>query len=237
MKKKDRGDLLHHSIIYKILSSLLYIIAYPILFVLTKLVHGLEIEGRENLKNLEDGYIVTANHINMLDCAMVVLSLFPRTPYFLTLQTNLEIPFIKYLVALFRAFPVPRKYGDKVKMVNTVDKLLKDEEIVGIYPEGELIPYYNGVREFKDGAFNFAVKNQVPVLPIVFTYREVTGWRKYFKRKPFITLNILEPEYPEEYFNKENVRKLKEKVHRKMQNPNVRKKATDGELESLHYVN
>ena len=183
MKKKDRGDLLHHSIIYKILSSLLYIIAYPILFVLTKLVHGLEIEGRENLKNLEDGYIVTANHINMLDCAMVVLSLFPRTPYFLTLQTNLEIPFIKYLVALFRAFPVPRKYGDKVKMVNTVDKLLKDEEIVGIYPEGELIPYYNGVREFKDGAFNFAVKNQVPVLPIVFTYREVTGWRKYFKRK------------------------------------------------------
>lgn len=122
-------------------------------------------------------------------------------------------------------------------MVNTVDKLLKDEEIVGIYPEGELIPYYNGVREFKDGAFNFAVKNQVPVLPIVFTYREVTGWRKYFKRKPFITLNILEPEYPDEYFNKENVRNLKEKVHRKMQNPNVRKKATDGELESLHYVN
>ena len=237
MKKKDRGDLLHHSIIYKILSSLLYIIAYPILFVLTKLVHGLEIEGRENLKNLEDGYIVTANHINMLDCAMVVLSLFPRTPYFLILQTNLEIPFIKYLVALFRAFPVPRKYGDKVKMVNTVDKLLKDEEIVGIYPEGELIPYYNGVREFKDGAFNFAVKNQVPVLPIVFTYREVTGWRKYFKRKPFITLNILEPEYPDEYFNKENVRNLNEKVHRKMQNPNVRKKATDGELESLHYVN
>lgn len=113
MKKKDRGDLLHHSIIYKILSSLLYIIAYPILFVLTKLVHGLEIEGRENLKNLEDGYIVTANHINMLDCAMVVLSLFPRTPYFLTLQTNLEIPFIKYLVALFRAFPVPRKYGTR----------------------------------------------------------------------------------------------------------------------------
>ena len=81
-KEKIEAICLHHSIIYKILSSLLYIIAYPILFVLTKLVHGLEIEGRENLKNLEDGYIVTANHINMLDCAMVVLSLFPRTPYF-----------------------------------------------------------------------------------------------------------------------------------------------------------
>ena len=33
MNKK--GDLLHHSIIYKVLSSLLYLIAYPILFILT----------------------------------------------------------------------------------------------------------------------------------------------------------------------------------------------------------
>ena len=45
MNKK--GDLLHHSIIYKILSSLLYLIAYPILFLLTKIWMGLKIEGRE----------------------------------------------------------------------------------------------------------------------------------------------------------------------------------------------
>ena len=44
MNKK--GDLLHHSIIYKVLSNLLYLIAYPILFILTKLWHGLKIEGR-----------------------------------------------------------------------------------------------------------------------------------------------------------------------------------------------
>ena len=42
-----------HSIIFKILSSLLYLIAYTILFIVTKLWLGLKIEGRENLSKKE----------------------------------------------------------------------------------------------------------------------------------------------------------------------------------------
>lgn len=174
MNKK--GDLLHHSIIYKVLSSLLYLIAYPILFILTKLWHGLKIEGRENL----------------------------------------EIPFIKYLVMLFRGIPIPRNKSGKEKMINTIDDLLQKGEVVGIYPEGELIPYYEGIREFKNGAFNFAVKNQVPILPIVFTYREPEGIIKLIKKKPFITLTILEPEFPKPERTMANVVELKNRVQRKM---------------------
>ena len=211
-----RGDLLHHSLIYKILSSLLYLIAHPILFLVTKLWLGLKVEGRENLSKMGDEYITVANHINMIDCAMIALAIFPRIPYFLTLQSNLEIPFIKYLVMLFRGIPIPRKKSGKEKMVNTIDGLLKRGEIVGIYPEGHLIPYYDGIREFKNGAFNFAVRNQVPILPIVFTYREPEGIIRFIKRKPFITLTILEPEYPKTEISKANVQELKNRVYRKM---------------------
>ena len=151
------------------MSSLLYLIAYPILFIITKLWLGLKVEGRENLNKVGDEYITVANHINMIDCAMIVLSIFPRIPYFLTLQSNLEIPFIKYLVMLFRGIPIPRNISGKEKMVNTIDGLLKKGEVVGIYPEGHLIPYCDGLREFKNGAFAFSVKNQVPVVPILFT--------------------------------------------------------------------
>lgn len=214
MNKK--GDLLHHSIIYKILSSLLYLIAYPILFLITKIWMGLKIEGRENLNKVGDEYITVANHINMIDCAMITLSIFPRIPYFLTLQSNLEIPIIKYLVMLFRGIPIPRSKTGKEKMVNTIDGLLKKGEVVGIYPEGHLIPYYDGIREFKNGAFNFSLKNQVPILPIVFTFREPEGVIKKFKKKPFITLTILEPEYPNVEMCKANVEELKGRVQRKM---------------------
>ena len=211
-----RGDLLHHSLIYKILSSLLYLIAYPILFLVTKLWLGLKVEGRENLSKMGDEYITVANHINMIDCAMIALAIFPRIPYFLTLQSNLEIPFIKYLVMLFRGIPIPRNKSGKEKMVNTIDDLLQKGEVVGIYPEGELIPYYEGIREFKNGAFNFAVKNQVPILPIVFTYREPEGIIKLIKKKPFITLTILEPEFPKTEKTMENVVELRNRVQRKM---------------------
>ena len=148
MKENNKDDLLHHSIIYKILSSLLYLIAYPILFLVTKFWLGLKIEGRENLDKVGDEYIAVANHINMIDCAMIALSIFPRVPYFLTLQSNLEIPFIKYLVMLFRGIPIPRKITGKEKMIKTIDKLLKNGEVVGIYPEGHLIPYCDGLRKF-----------------------------------------------------------------------------------------
>lgn len=223
MKKENKNDLLHHSVIYKILSGLLYLIAYPILFIVTKVWLGLKIEGRENLSKVGDEYITVANHINMIDSAMIALSIFPRVPYFLTLQSNLEIPFIKYLVMLFRGIPIPRNIAGKEKMVNTINKLLKSGEVVGIYPEGHLIPYYNGIREFKNGAFSFSVKNQVPILPILFTYREATGIIKLIKRKPFITLTILSPEFPNPEISKESVLELKNRVYRKMSNERMKK--------------
>ena len=214
MNKK--GDLLHHSIIYKILSGLLYLIAYPILFLITKIWFGLKIEGREKLSKIGDEYITVGNHINIIDCAMLTLAIFPRIPYFLTLQSNLEIPFIKYIVMLLRGMPIPMEKSGKEKMINTVNELLQNGEVVGIYPEGHLIPYYDGIREFKNGAFNFAVRNQVPILPIVFTYRETEGIMRFIKRKPFITMTILEPEYPKTEISKANVQELKNRVYRKM---------------------
>ena len=166
----------------------------------------------------------------MIDCAMIALSIFPRVPYFLTLQSNLQIPFIKYLVMLLRGVPIPRNKSGKEKMVNTINKLLKKGEVVGIYPEGHLIPYCDTIREFKDGAFNFSVKNSVPIIPIVFTYREVDDIRRFIKKKPFITLTILNPEYPNLEVSKESIKELKQRVYRKMNNERRMKKIFNEEL-------
>ena len=108
MEKKNKEDLLHHSIIFKILSSLLYLIAYPILFIVTKLWLGLKIEGRENLSKVGDEYITVANHINMIDCAMIVLSIFPRVPYFLTLQSK-GVDFPPSIVEILIGIPQSKK--------------------------------------------------------------------------------------------------------------------------------
>ena len=78
-------------------------------------------------------------------------------------------------------------------------------------------PYHEKIRKFKNGAFEVATRNNVPVIPIVFKFREVTGWRKFIKEKPFITLKILEPVYPNtEASRREQIESLKEIISNKM---------------------
>ncbi len=58
--------------IFSFFSNLLYYgIAIPILTILTKIVYDLKIEGKENVRNLEQGAVTVSNHILILDCAMV----------------------------------------------------------------------------------------------------------------------------------------------------------------------
>ena len=58
-----------------------------------------------------------------------------------------------------------------------------------------------------------AVRNQVPIIPCVFTFREPTGIRKLFKRKPDVTLKILEPIRPDSDKSiRQQVEELKEKT-------------------------
>lgn len=188
---KEDKDLLHHNVAYKIGSFLLYLIAYPILAVLDFTMFGLKINGRKNIP--KGPYIFVCNHVNELDCTWLALAQFPKVPYYLTLQSNLEIPFVKYIVMLLRGVPIPREIDGKKKLIFTVSELLQKNNILGIYPEGELIRYSKKLRSFKSGAFEFAVKNNVKVLPMVAIYRKPKGLLKLLKRKPCITLKILKP--------------------------------------------
>lgn len=61
--------------IFQFFSNILYyIIAFPILHVLTKIIYNLKIEGKENLKEIHSGAISISNHVLILDCAMVRIS-------------------------------------------------------------------------------------------------------------------------------------------------------------------
>lgn len=58
--------------IFKYFSNLIYYgVAVPVLYLLTKVLYDLKIEGKENIKNLETGAVSVSNHVLVLDCAMV----------------------------------------------------------------------------------------------------------------------------------------------------------------------
>lgn len=213
-------EFIPQSFIFKILSFFIYyIIAAPILTIVCKLFLGLKIKGKENIKNIKTGAITVSNHIHYIDCAMIALAFIPQKIYFTTNEDNFKIPFIRYLIKILNAIPIPKRTGNLKRFSSEINNLLNQNEIVHFYPEAALWPYYDRIRNFKSGAFKIAATNNVPIIPIRYTYREPKGLIRFIKKKPFITLNILPPIYPDrnlETYHKTS--KLKDETYIKMKN-------------------
>lgn len=190
----ENYEFVPKSKIFNICSNILYyVIAIPILSVITKIIYDLKIEGKENIDKINNGAITVSNHVLILDCAMVGLSLKSKKIYYTTQEGSFKIPFVRKLIKLLRAIPIPSQISNKKLLFEEIDKLLKGGNLVHFYPEASLWPYCTKLRRFKGGAFNFAVRNDVPIVPIVFVFRDPKGIRKIFKRKKDVTLKILEP--------------------------------------------
>lgn len=211
--------------IFNYFSNMLYYgVAIPVLYVLTRLLYDLKIEGKENLENLKTGAITVSNHVLILDCAMVGLALDEKKVYYTTLEDSFKIPFIRHLIKLLRAIPIPTEQKNKPHFVKALDEVLKEGGMVHFYPEASLWPYYNKIRNFKTGAFRFALRNNVPIVPMIFTFRRPVGIRRVFKRKSDVTLTILEPITFEGEENRQDMYLFKEKVHQAMENAILEKK-------------
>lgn len=212
----EKYEYVPKSIIFNAISSIIYYgIAYPILSILFKIMYDFKIEGRENLETVEGGAVTIANHVLFIDCAMVALASRWRKIHFTTLEGSFKIPFVRTLIKYLGAMPIPSEIKNKENFIKAVDKLLQEEKWVHFYPEASLMPYYTRIRNFKKGAFDFAVRNNVPIIPMVITFREPEGIRKKFKKKKDVTLKILKPIYPEvsNKSNKEKIEDLKKRAY------------------------
>ena len=207
--------------IFSFFSNLLYYgIAFPVLTVLNKIIYDLKIEGKENIKNLKTGAISVSNHVLILDCTMIGLAFGLKKVYFTTREGSFKIPFVRKLIKLLRAIPIPTNTKNKIHFVQELNKAIQNGKVIHFYPEKALWPYYEKIRNFQNGAFDFAIRNNVPVIPIVITFRNPKGIRKFFKKKKDVTVKILKPV---EYINtqeseKYKVEKLKEQVYKIMEN-------------------
>ena len=76
---------------------------------------------------------------------------------------------------------------------------------------------YKKLRPFKNGAFNYAVTNNVPVIPIVNLIRDANRWDKFVGRPFKVTSKVLKPVYPnDELSPKERIIDLKNRVREEM---------------------
>ncbi len=165
--------------------------------VITWIGMGAKVVGRENLRAVKGGAISVCNHVHNLDTLLMKNSLGP----FRTFHTgNYYLLKRGWLGRLFKSggfLPVGTTLGDMKKLQNTVERLVRAGKIVNFYPEHALWPRYEKLRPFKPGAFRYAVKFNVPVLPVFIEFK-MTKIRRFFRLKKKMIVHILPPQYAKE---------------------------------------
>jgi 1-acyl-sn-glycerol-3-phosphate acyltransferase len=124
----------------------------------------IRIEGRENVRK-NSVYMIVSNHQSQMDI-LVAFRLFFHYKW-VSKAEMFRVPFIGWNMILNRY--VKLKRGDK----ESVDQMLRHCSIhlregssIFMFPEGTRSPD-GEVKSFKLGAFEMALKEKVPILPIV----------------------------------------------------------------------
>lgn len=191
-----------------ILKRFCQIIIKPLCFIIAKLVYRVKIEGIENVPK-NSACIICGNHVHALDAPALIAST-SRKIRFMAKQELWKSTGFKFMAWIFDVFPVARGQKD-TEAVKTSMKILKSNEILGMYPEGTRNGMERGIKP-KNGAVNLAIRMNVPIIPF-----GVSGSFKPFTK---VIYRFGEPmnfnEYKDDAKNKEVVDSLTKEVMEKV---------------------
>ncbi|MBQ8840215.1 MAG: 1-acyl-sn-glycerol-3-phosphate acyltransferase [Clostridia bacterium] len=139
-----------------------------------------EIKGIENWQRLQSGAIITCNHFNAFDSFAIqeayhASKKWPKQKFYRVIKEGNYTSFPGFFGELMRHFytlPLSSNLKTMVKFTEATNTLLKKCNFVLFYPEQAMWWNYRKPRPLKPGAYKFAVKNNVPVLPCFITMRD-----------------------------------------------------------------
>ena len=188
----------------KMTRLLLNIMVFP----LTYIRLGLRVKGKENIKKYKDvlkkGVISVCNHVHMWDYLGIMAAVRPHKTNILAWAPNVRGENSSMMRSV-GAIPVPdgNMKGTFAYFEAIKNLLTKDGGWLHIYSEGSMWEYYAPIRPFKKGAAYFAVANDRPIIPLAYSYRPASWWRrKIMKQLAVFTLTIGEPLFPNKDLSK-----------------------------------
>lgn len=142
-------------------------------WILTGVCFGARVKGRKNLKPLKKkGAISICNHFNYLDTLFVRQAVGHFRSYHTMGPKNCKTGFGGWIVKHGGMLPFSPDLEATRCLNAEIERLLKAGKIVNFYPEQALWTNYQKPRPMQIGAFHYAVKYDVPVIPIFCTFRK-----------------------------------------------------------------
>ena len=127
-----------------------------------KTAFKLEIEGVEKFPK-DKAAVVIANHMSMHD-PVLLMGIFNGQISFMAKEELFKNKFLAWILKKVGAFPVNRQ-GNDLKAIKHALKILKDNKILGIFPQGTRMSSADA-EQAKGGAAFMAIKTKAPIVPI-----------------------------------------------------------------------
>jgi len=163
-----------------------------------------QIVGLENIQNIDEGAIITSNHFNPADSTPI-----RHLTNKLNKTSKLDIIIEEENIFMQGQFgklmnycnTIPLSKSDeylKTKFFPAIEKFLKQNHWILIYPEQEMWFNYKKPRPFQNGAYHLAAKYNVPILPM-FTaaYERPNEYDNDGFSKVDYKLYVMKPLYPD----------------------------------------
>ena len=163
-----------------------------------------EVVGLENAK-IDGGAIITCNHFNLRDVYVVYRTMKPvlkkKQRVWKIIKesnyTNFKGP-VRLMMRHANTLPLSSNMQTMKELLKSIKTLLARGEKIMIYPEQAMWWNYRKPRPLKPGAFKFAAKNNVPIIPVFITMQD----SEFIDDDGFpvqeYTLHILPAIYPNE---------------------------------------
>lgn len=177
-----------------------------------------EIIGFENIKNIKTSAIITCNHFSKFDNTVVRHCLIKlrktKNFYIIVQETNMFMPGqLGWLLKNCYTIPISTNIEYNTNnFVPALNKIMDENNFLLIYPEKEMWYNYRKPRPMKIGAYHYACKYNVPIIPffIEIINRDEIDEDGFYRLK--YRLHIMEPIYPDKTKNfKDRKEEMREK--------------------------
>lgn len=178
-----------------------------------------EIRGIEHYRNLQSGAVITCNHFNAFDSFAMQLAYDAsgqtKRKFYRVIREGNYTNFPGFYGMLMRncnTFPLSSNLRTMEKFLRSMDAALQNGDFMLVYPEQSMWWNYRKPKPLKKGAYSFAVRNNVPVLPCFITMQDsdTLGSDGFYIQE--YTIHISAPIYPETGKTKaENIEAMRQK--------------------------
>jgi len=181
-----------------------------------------KVVGREKIDHKQT-YVIISNHQSILD--IVIFNTLHKTLRWVSKIEVFKVPVLGWEMRMVKYIAIERGNKHSVaRMMDACSASLNDDVSIVLFPEGTRS--LNGaIGKFKTGAFQLALKNNRPVLPVVLDGTgDVLPKKGYlFQERRKVIVKVLDPVFPEQ-FGTDNAEELAEKF----------KKIMTGALDEIH---